>query len=64
MREELQLTQTEFGRLLYTSLRAVQDWEGGQRNMPALAWEYLCLLVAFPEVEAARKTWLSDLSSA
>lgn len=59
LREEMGLTQTEAGELLYATLRTWQDWEGGRRRMPALAWEYLCLLQAFPEVSAARKRWLN-----
>jgi DNA-binding transcriptional regulator YiaG len=58
LREEMELTQTELGELLYAGLSTVQAWEGGTRRMPALAWEYLCLLQAFPEVAAARKRWL------
>ena len=59
LREEMGLTQTEAGKLLYATLRTWQDWEGGRRTMPALAWEFLNLLQAFPEVGAARQRWLN-----
>lgn len=61
LREEMELTQTEFGELLYVSLRTVQDWEGGQRHMPPLAWEFVNLLQAYPEVEHARDLWRRGL---
>lgn len=58
LREDMQLTQTAFGELLYSSLRAVQDWEGGQRRMPALAWEYASLLHGFPIVRKIRADYI------
>lgn len=33
-RKTLQMTQTTFGEMLGASLRAVQSWESGDRNMP------------------------------
>jgi len=33
-RKKLGLTQTEFGEMLGVSMRAVQSWESGSRNMP------------------------------
>jgi putative transcriptional regulator len=33
------LTQTEAAELIYCSLRAWQDWEGGQRPMHPAFWE-------------------------
>ena len=59
LREEMGLTQTEFGRHLYSSLSAVQRWELGTRRMPGALWEYACLLRAFPAVERAREVWLT-----
>jgi len=57
LREDMEMTQTEFARLLLVNLRTVQKWEGGERNMPALSWEFACLLNAFPQVERARREW-------
>ena len=54
LREAMGLTQTEFGRTVYRTLRAVQDWEGGIRQCPADTWEYLNLLHRFPEVRHCR----------
>lgn len=33
------LTQTEAAALIYCTLRAWQDWEGGQRRMHPAFWE-------------------------
>jgi putative transcriptional regulator len=57
-REEVGLTQTDAAALLYTTLSGWQRWEYGQRRMHAAMWEYFCLLIAFAEVERARRTWL------
>lgn len=38
-REAAGLTQTEAARLIYCTLRAWQDWEGGQRRMHPGLWE-------------------------
>lgn len=57
-REEAGLTQTDAGDLLYTTLSGWQRWEYGQRRMHPAMWEYFCLLITFPEVERARRTWL------
>jgi DNA-binding transcriptional regulator YiaG len=59
LRAAMGLTQSEFGDLLYTSLRQVQDWEGGQRRMRGLVWEYANLLRESPAVLAARSAWLA-----
>lgn len=40
-RLSLGLTQKEFGDLLHASLKAVQAWEYGQRNMTASTEELL-----------------------
>lgn len=58
LREEMELTQTDFGRLVYRSMRTVQQWESGERRMPPDTWEYLCLLQAYPEVGRCRQLWL------
>lgn len=39
LREGAGLTQEQFGELAYKSLRIVQDWEGGLRNMPTDTWD-------------------------
>lgn len=57
IREEMEMTQTEFAAHVLVNLRTVQKWEGGERNMPALTWEYVCLMQAYPEVERARRLW-------
>ncbi len=57
LREEMELTQTEFGRGLYAGLSTVQSWEDGTRRCPGLTWEYACLLWGFPEVARAREIW-------
>lgn len=36
-----ELTQAEFGALVYKSWRTVQDWESGERRMPPDTWELL-----------------------
>jgi len=41
LRADSGLTQTQFGELVYKSLRIVQDWEGGERRMPPDTWELL-----------------------
>lgn len=58
LREDMELTQTQFGQLLYAALSTVQAWEGGTRRMPAAAWEYICLLQAYPPVARYRQMWL------
>lgn len=60
LREDMELTQTEAGRLVYASLRSWQDWEYGKRRMHPAIWEYLCLLNGFPEVQLARAVWLEE----
>lgn len=43
LRSHLGLTQTEFGKLSHCSLRTVQDWEHGKREMPLGIWELYLL---------------------
>jgi putative transcriptional regulator len=38
-REEAGLTQTEAGALVHVTLRAWQQWEGGERSMHPAFWE-------------------------
>ena len=38
-RHELELTQTEFGALLYVTERQVRNWEQDATPIPVLAWE-------------------------
>lgn len=59
LREEMELTQTEFGALLYSGLSTVQAWESGSRRMPGLVWEYACLLQAYPAMARMRREWLA-----
>ena len=63
LREEMELTQTEFGRLLHTSMKTVQAWEAGTRRMPALAWEFANLVQAYPSVQRAVKHWRAGVPS-
>ena len=50
LRTSLGLTQSEFAQYLYCSFRAVQQWEGGQRTMPASTWVLLQIKVTHPEI--------------
>lgn len=45
-REAAKLSQTAAADLIYCSLRAWQDWEGGQRRMHPAMWELWRLKVA------------------
>lgn len=63
LRAKMALTQTEFGMLLYASMRAVQGWEGGQRRMPRLEYEIACLLHMYPGLARLRKRWRQTLQS-
>lgn len=45
LRYALGMTQTAFGQWLRSSMRTVQQWEGGLRAMPTPVWE-LALLKA------------------
>ena len=56
LRHHLGLNQTEFGALLHSSMRAVQQWESGERKIHLSTWE-LALIKAerikpLPEVWA------------
>jgi DNA-binding transcriptional regulator YiaG len=57
----MQLTQTDFGRLLYAGMRTVQDWEHGKRRMPALAWEFINLIQAYPDVQRRVREWRGEI---
>jgi DNA-binding XRE family transcriptional regulator len=59
LREEMEITQREAGALLYVSERTWQDWERGERRMPAAHWEYVNIRWAFRVVEQAREVWLA-----
>ncbi len=61
LREDMGLTQEQFGRHLYAGLSTVQAWEDGSRRMPGLTWEYASLLWGFRAVSEARKQWIVDL---
>lgn len=39
LRESLNLTQTEAGKIIFCSLRGWQEWEGGNRAMHPAFWE-------------------------
>ena len=41
LRKSLGMTQTQYGELVYSKLRTVQDWEGGLRTMHLSTWELL-----------------------
>lgn len=36
------LSQSRAAKLIYASLRAMQSWTLGERQMPAAKWELLC----------------------
>tara|TARA_Y100000114_G_C11587602_1_gene244135 strand:+ start:419 stop:610 length:192 start_codon:yes stop_codon:yes gene_type:complete len=40
------LTQTEFGALVDSAMRTVQDWEAGKRNMPSTKWKIIKIELA------------------
>lgn len=40
LRAESGLSQTNFARISYSTLRACQSWESGDRNMHPLLWEF------------------------
>ena len=48
------LTQTQFGLLVHSSLRAVQQWEGGQRTMHPGLWELAVIKIKEKERKDAR----------
>ncbi|MCZ8144898.1 helix-turn-helix transcriptional regulator [Flavobacterium sp.] len=48
-RKKLGLTQTEFGEKLGVSMRAVQSWESGTRNMPKSVMVLLSQMLAAQE---------------
>lgn len=52
------LTQEKFGKLVYRSLRGIQDWEGDLRLIPLDTWEYLNLLNESPAVRRWRQTFI------
>ena len=41
VRNQLGLTQDEFGALVYKGYRVVQEWESGGRRMPPDTWELI-----------------------
>jgi DNA-binding transcriptional regulator YiaG len=57
LRKEMELTREAFGNLVYAHARTVEAWEQGLRRMPAIAWELLCLLQAYPEVQHSQRLW-------
>ena len=57
LREQMGLTQAEFGQLVYRSLRIVQDWEADKRLIPLDTWEYLHLL-RLPPIQRWRARFL------
>lgn len=57
LREEMELTREEFGALLYAGPRTVEAWEQGLRRMPAICWELVCMLQAYPEVQHSQQLW-------
>jgi putative transcriptional regulator len=49
LRQSLRITQTEAAQAIMVSLRAFQQWEGGQRKMPEGMWLLLKLRTAHIE---------------
>ena len=45
-RLELDLTQTEAAKIVYSSLRAWQQWENGERRMHPGLWELFVIKVS------------------
>ena len=52
LREEFGLSQREFGEVMCSTLKAVQAWEYGERNMHPVTWE--AYLVFFGKAEPRR----------
>lgn len=46
-RESAGLTQTEAGMMVKSSMRAWQQWEGGQRRMHPGLWELFLIRTAY-----------------
>jgi DNA-binding transcriptional regulator YiaG len=57
LRGEMELTRQQLSALVYASVRTVDAWENGLRRMPAITWELLCMIQAYPEVERCQKLW-------
>jgi DNA-binding transcriptional regulator YiaG len=57
LRAEMDLTRPQLGALVYASARTVDAWENGQRRMPPITWELLCMIRAYPEVERSQNLW-------
>lgn len=64
LRTAMGFSQADFGKLLYVSVAVVEAWEGGERRMPPILWEFVNLLWEYPEVENARRQWLERGRSA
>ena len=47
------MTQAEAGAVIYASWRTWQDWERGERRMPAAAWELFCIKTTHMVARAA-----------
>jgi DNA-binding transcriptional regulator YiaG len=60
LRERCEMTQAEFGGLIYASRNAVAQWESGQRRMAGALYEYACLLERSVEVRLAREAWVES----
>lgn len=73
LREAIGLSQAEFARLVYRSVRIVQYWESSgksdsgrnlrKRQCPLDTWEYVNLLAEYPEVRRCREQWLRQVDS-
>lgn len=48
-------TQTEAGRTVFAPLRTWQNWEAGDRRMPAAAWVLYLILTGQMSVAEARE---------
>ena len=62
-RAQTGLSQTEFGKMLYSNRRMVQYWEAGQFKMPIATWE-LANLKLRPLIEMRLKTEQGSTPSA
>ena len=59
-REAAGLTQTQAASLVFSGLRAWQQWEAGDRRMPPSTWALFGIKVRAAESEGAFRTWWGD----
>ena len=58
LRAHLALNQTDFGDLLHSSKRAVQQWESGERKMHPSTWELA--IIKAERIKPLPTVWAKD----